>query len=276
MPVPPNDAWFDALARFLGPAYLRNAFTYGTEQEVAYLVERLALEAGDRVLDLGCGPGRHALALARRGIEVVGIDHSEAFVALARAAAQEERLPARFERADVRALDEYTAFDAAICLCQGGFGLLGGSEDVELLERFARALRPGGRLALTAFHLAFAVRFMEDGDRFDPATGVNHERATLRDESGTEQGFDLWTTCFTPRELRLMAGAAGLTVEGLAGVAPGRYGDERPTLEHPEILLVAARPAGAGERSTPDRVRAERRDERACDPPALSEGGGAK
>jgi SAM-dependent methyltransferase len=242
MPAPPDDAWFDALARFLGPAYLRNAFTKGTEQEVEYLVARLGLQTGDRVLDIGCGPGRHALALARRGIDVVGVDHSEDFVALARAAAQAEDLPARFERADVRALDEDAAFDAVICLCQGGFGLLGGTEDADLLARFARALKPGGRLALTAFHLAFAVRFLEEGDRFDPATGVNHERAELRDPDGNRRSFDLWTTCFTPRELHLMARAAGLDVDGLSGVAPGRYGDERPTLEHPEILLVATLP----------------------------------
>jgi SAM-dependent methyltransferase len=242
MPAPHDDAWFDALARFLGPAYLRNAFTYGTEQEVDYLVARLGLHEGERVLDLGCGPGRHALALARRGIEVVGIDQSEEFVALARAAAHEEQLPARFERADVRALDERAEYDAVICLCQGGFGLLGGQESVALLEQFARALKPGGRLALTAFHLGFAVRFLEAGDRFDPANGVNHERAVLRDPQGAEETFDLWTTCFTPKELHLMAAGAGLWVEQLSGVAPGRYGTDRPTLEHPEILLVAGLP----------------------------------
>jgi SAM-dependent methyltransferase len=241
-PPVPDEPWFDELAAFLGPAYLRNAFTYGTEQEVAFLVERLELDNTSRVLDLGCGPGRHALALARRGIEVVGVDHSEAFVELATQAAEAERLSARFERADVRALDVENHFDAVICLCQGGFGLLGGQEDVALLVRFARALKPGGRLALTAFHLAFAVRFLEDGEHFDPATGVNHETATLRDPEGVEQAFDLWTTCFTPRELNLMASAAGLAVDQLSGVAPGHYGDDRPTLQHPEVLLLATRP----------------------------------
>jgi hypothetical protein len=68
---------------------------------------------------------------------------------------------------------------------------------------------------------------------------VNHERATLRDDQGHAQEFDLWTTCFTPRELGLMATAAGLTVDSVSGVAPGRYGDDRPGLEHPEILLLA-------------------------------------
>lgn len=239
MPPVPQGPWFDEIAAFLGPAYLRNAFTYGTEQEVEYLWGRLELQSGQRVLDVGCGPGRHSLALARRGIDVVGVDHSEEFVQLAREAAEEEGLSAAFRQQDVRDLDERGDFDAVICLCQGGFGLLGGREDASLLERFARALRPGGRLALSAFHVAFAVRFLESGDQFDPATGVNHERATLKDAAGAEQQFDLWTTCFTAKELKLMATAAGLVVETLSGVAPGKYGDDPPQIEHPELLLIA-------------------------------------
>ena len=243
LPVPaPEEPWFDELAQFLGPAYLRNAFTKGTEQEVGFLSERLNLREGSRVLDLGCGPGRHALALARRGIDVVGIDHSDAFIALAQEQAAKERLTATFRAEDVRDLDEHDRFDAVICLCQGGFGLLGGSEDTELIQRFANALKPGGQLALSAFHVGFAVRFLEPGDRFDPATGVNHERATLRDGDGKEKEFDLWTTCFTARELRLMATAAGLEVVSISGVAPGKYGLHEPTLEHPELLLLATRP----------------------------------
>jgi len=244
MPPVPDIAWFDDLARFLGPAYLRNAFTKGTEQEIDFLFERLALHAGSRVLDLGCGPGRHSLALARRGVDVVGIDHSQEFVALARHAAAAEGLPCEFRAADVRDLDEKGRFDAVICLCQGGFGLLGGPDDEALIATFAAALRPGGRLALSAFHVGFAVRFLEAGDRFDPETGVHHERATLRDAEGTERGFDLWTTCFTPRELRLLAAAAGLDVESVSGVAPGKYRVGRPRLEHPELLLLAVRPDG--------------------------------
>ncbi len=244
VPPPPDEPWFDDLARFLGSAYLRNAFTYGTEQEVGFLLDALALEPGSRVLDIGCGPGRHALALARRGIEVVGIDHSEDFLELGRAAAAAEELAIEFRAGDVRDLDEPPEFDAAICLCQGGFGLLGGREDPALIARFAAALRPGGRLALSAFHVGFAVRFLEGRDAFDPATGVHHEHAVLRDPQGREQPFDLWTTCFTPRELRLLAAGAGLEVVSVSGVAPGAYGRDPPGLEHPELLLLAERPSG--------------------------------
>ena len=241
MPPVPSAPWFNAIARHLGQAYLRNAFTKGTEQEVGFLVDALELDPGARVLDVGCGPGRHALALARRGIDVVGVDLSEDFIALARDAAAADGLPARFEVGDIRDLVYEAEFDAVICLCQGGFGLLGGRDEPRAFERIAAAVRPGGRLALTAFSAAFAVRFLEEGESFDPATGVLHERSTVRNEDGKEEVFDLWTTCFTARELELLAGRAGLEVVGVHGVTPGRYGTAPPTLDDPELLLLGRR-----------------------------------
>jgi len=241
MPPVPTGPWFNEIAKFLGPAYLRNAFTKGTEQEVEFLVDALGLDEGERVLDVGCGPGRHALALARRSMKVVGVDLSEDFIALAREAAAAEGVPARFDVLDVRDLAYAGEFDAALCLCQGGFGLLGGRDETAVFERIAAALRPAGRLALTAFSAAFAARFLEDGETFDPATGVLHERATVRNEHGVEEVFDAWTTCFTARELELLAGGANLDVDGVYGVTPGRYGTAPPTLDHPELLLLARR-----------------------------------
>lgn len=227
---------FEAVAAHAQRAYLRYSFTKGTEQEVGFLVDALDLRPGARVLDVGCGPGRHALALRQLGVAAVGVDIALPFLVAAGAG--------EWVRADARSLPfADAAFDAVLCLCQGGFGLLGGEgEDAALLE-MARVLRPGGRLALTAFSSYFAVRFIEDGDTFDAASGVNHERATVRDEGGNEAQFDLWTTCFTPRELRVMARAAGLEVTALWSVAPGRYAAAPPDLDHPEWLLLADRAA---------------------------------
>ncbi len=234
---PPNEHWFNPLAAFVGDAYLRNAFTKGTVQEVDFLVDALSLRAGDHVLDAGCGPGRHAIELASRGIEVTGIDVSPEFLAIARAAAVD--LPATFEERDVRTLDTQHEYDAVVCLCQGGFGLLGGRADEDVIARFARALKPNGRLALTAFSSYFVVRHLEPAETFDAATGVNHELATVRDNEGNERPFDLWTTCFTPRELRLLAERAGLAVDGVFGVSPGAYRRTAPSLDAPEHLLLA-------------------------------------
>jgi SAM-dependent methyltransferase len=233
--------WFDAVADFLGPAYLRNAFTKGTEQELDFLVEALGLESGMRVLDVGCGPGRHALGLARRGVEVVGVDHSAEFVRLAREAAAAEGLSVTFVELDVRELDRPEEFDATICLCQGGFGLLGGRDETAVFARIAGTLRAGGRLAVSAFSAAFAVRHLEAGEEYDPATGVLHEVATVRGPDGGEAEFDLWTTCFTARELELLAHAAGLDDVEVLGVTPGAYRRQVPTLDHHELLLLARR-----------------------------------
>jgi SAM-dependent methyltransferase len=238
-----DPAWFDAVADFLGPAYLRNAFTKGTEQEVDFLVDALALVPGMRVLDVGCGPGRHALALARRGYEVVGVDHSAEFVRLAREAAASDGLAVTFEELDVRDLDRPGEFDATICLCQGGFGLLGGRDETDVFGRITATLRPGGALALSAFSAAFAVRHLELGEEFDPATGVLHEVATVRGPDGREELFDLWTTCFTARELELLARDARLDSIEVHGVTPGAYRRQPPTLDHHELLLLAHRPS---------------------------------
>src|SRR5439155_24259472 len=64
------------MAEFMGAAYLRYSFTKGTEQEVAFLAGVLGLEAGQRVLDGGSGPGRHARALGRRGGGGGGVERS--------------------------------------------------------------------------------------------------------------------------------------------------------------------------------------------------------
>ena len=118
--------------------------------------------------------------------------------------------------------------------------MLGGRDEVEVFGRIARSVRQGGALAVSAFSAAFAVRHLESGEEFDPSTGVLHETATVRDPGGREQDFELWTTCFTPRELELLASAADLDVVAVYGVTPGRYRAEPPNLDHHELLLVAA------------------------------------
>ncbi len=82
-----RDHWFEDLADHLGEAYDRYAHTKGTAQEIDHLVDVLELVPGARVLDVGCGTGRHAHELARRGVAVHGVDISARFVEIAQARA---------------------------------------------------------------------------------------------------------------------------------------------------------------------------------------------
>jgi SAM-dependent methyltransferase len=223
----------------MGEAYLRYSFTKGTENEVGFLFEQLGLRAGDRVLDVGCGPGRHAHALAARGVEVVGVDISQRFVDLAT-----EHAPAgaTFVRGDARALAFADEFDAVISLCQGGFGLVG-DDDGAVLGGMARALKPGAKLAFSAFSAYFLLQHLESTDTFDAARGVNTEITEVRNPQGEPIPAELHTSVFTPRELTLLCAAHGLEVDHLWSVTPGSYAANPPDLVHPEWLIVASKPA---------------------------------
>ena len=233
-----RDHWFEDLADHLGSAYDRYAHTKGTVQEVDHVVSVLGLQPGERVLDVGCGTGRHAHELARRGIAVHGVDISQRFVDLADSAAPPL---ATFARGDARSMAFESEFDAVICLCQGAFGMMTAEgEDDAVVAGMARALRPGGRLALSAFNAYYAVKYHDDAD-FDAASGVSHEVTEIRSESGEPRSVELWTGCYTPRELGLLLGAHGFGVDSIASVEPGAYGLDPPSTESPEFLVVAHR-----------------------------------
>ena len=235
--------WFESVARYLGDSYLKYSFTKGTKQEIDFLVEALPLVGGDRVIDIGCGPGRHCNELAIRGYKAFGIDISETFIEQASASAVEG---ASFRRLDARLLQDkielHGKFDVAICLCQGAFGvMLDDSDDLDVLRGAAAVLRPGGLLALSAFNSYFSIRHHTDA-QFDVDRGVSHERTVLRNPAGEEMETDLWTGCYTPRELRMACSIVGLEVVRIYGVEPGKYGLIEPSVDLPEYLLVARKP----------------------------------
>ena len=115
--------WFEPVADHLQEAYLRYSFTRNTKQEVDQVISQLLLEPGQRVLDVGCGPGRHSLELARRGIRCVGVDISQRFVDLGNTSAAEEGLEdlVVLQRLDARKLKFVDEFDGVISLCEGSF-----------------------------------------------------------------------------------------------------------------------------------------------------------
>jgi ubiquinone/menaquinone biosynthesis C-methylase UbiE len=115
---------------------------------VEMIVTVLELQPGDWVLDLACGSGDHARRLARRGLNVVGVDIAASLVAHCREKAVEEGLVAvRFEQGDMRELAYEGEFDAVLLL-SGSFGFFDDATNWDVLARMVRALGTGGRMLI--------------------------------------------------------------------------------------------------------------------------------
>jgi SAM-dependent methyltransferase len=123
----------------------------GTASEVDEIIRLLDLRPGASVLDLCCGPGRHALELARRGFKVTGVDLNAAYIKQAREAAQAEKLHVEFVESDARDFCRPAGFDAAISMYTsfGYFEDIG--DDVKVLENVCASLRPGGAMVIETF-----------------------------------------------------------------------------------------------------------------------------
>ena len=237
----PRRAYFEDVAKVLGRAYLRYDFTKGTDQEVAFLIDLLGLEPGQRLLDVGCGPGRHAIGFARAGLHVTGVDVSQRFLDIAAEDARTAGVGASFFVVDARRMPFDDEFDAVVSICQGAFGLMG-TDDALVLRRMMEAAKPGGRVAVTAFSALYEAKAGRPEASLEVDEGIVHERATVMDESGSGHEVDLWTGVYTPRELRLLAIGCGLIPQAVYSVEPGDLARRKPDLEHPEFLLVARKP----------------------------------
>lgn len=102
-----------------------------------------------RVLDAACGTGHHAIALARRGYQVVGADLSAAMVERARENARAAGVDVAFYVAALGELEELGGtFDAVLCLGNSLPHLLTASAVAGALADFAAVLRPGGLLVV--------------------------------------------------------------------------------------------------------------------------------
>jgi ubiquinone/menaquinone biosynthesis C-methylase UbiE len=237
----PGEPFFREVAGHLGSAYLRYSFTKGTKQEVPFIIDVLGLEEGMRVLDVGCGPGRHAIELARAGMQVTGVDVSPEFLAIAARDAEAGGVSASFFEVDARQMPFEDEFDAVISICQGGFGLMG-ADDPLVLRRMTEAARPGGRVLLTAFSAFLEAVQARAEATFDVDAGIVYEKFMAKDEEGTERAMDAWTSVYTPRELRLLAIGVGLVPKAVWSVEPGDFAKREPGLDRPEFMLLASKP----------------------------------
>jgi SAM-dependent methyltransferase len=253
MTQPP--AWYES---FFGQDYLDvYDFQFTDERaakETAFVVKALDLQPGERVLDLCCGQGRHAVLLAGLGLDVTGLDLSEPYLRLTEAAARERGVSVHTVHADMRDIPSEAPFDAIANLFSSFGYLETETEDAKVLDSIRRALRPGGRVMLDLLNRDWVIDNYVQNDwhrgddgtlylehrELDLLTSRNHVTFTAIHADGSQQeivGHHI--RLYTLREALGMIEAAGLAFEAVYGGFDGEpYG-----IETRRMIIVARRPA---------------------------------
>lgn len=239
-----NNTW-KQFYDFNAPNYEQEVFVQNTEFEADFLVEELSLKPGMKVIDIGCGVGRHSVALAQRGLVMTGLDISTGQLHEARKKAAKAGVHVNFVQADASdfVLDEQ--FDAAICLCEGSFGLLSIGDDPlthekKILQNIAAVLKPGASLLMNARNAYQLIRHFSDEDvasgAFDPYTQT---RIVKMGEMypGFDPEVEVVEKCFTPSELRLLLETNGFAVDNMWGGTAGNWSKHLLSLDEIEIMV---------------------------------------
>lgn len=234
--------FFDAHA----PFYDQNGFAQHTKAEVDFLLSLYPLVKGMSILDVGCGTGRHSLELTRRGFNVTGIDLSSGMLDVARAKAAVDGLEVRFIQADATDFQLGEKFDAAICLCEGAFGLIENGENPEehdqsILGNVTAHLKPNAPFVLTCLNGYSVIRQMNDeqiaAGRFDPVTMLSN----YEDQWDLPEGSRIVKVrerLFIAPEVVAMLRAAGFTVDNVFGGTAGHWGRRPLSLDEIEAMFV--------------------------------------
>ncbi len=147
-------SWYNEI---FGSDYLKidNKINKSGKDEVLKIIKILKMKKGSKVLDLGCGLGRHTIPLSKLGYKVVGVDISDYLLDIAKEAS--EGLPIIYENKDMRFIDYNKEFDVVLNLSTS-FGYFEDDKDnYKVLENVNRALKPGGKF-LIEFHSPSCVK----------------------------------------------------------------------------------------------------------------------
>ncbi len=235
------------------PVYMENVFTTNTIAEVDFLLDELKLPPGKAILDIGCGTGRHAVELARRGYRVTGLDLSSGMLAEAEKAANEAGVKIDLIQSNAIRFTVTGQFDAAVCLCEGAFGLLSKGDDpiehdLNILLGIYAALKPEARLIVTVLNGCFLIRKytqeeVEEG-KFDPATMSESYTIEIDTPEG-KQSLPVRERGYVPTELTMLFRLAGFRMEHIWGGTAGNWGRRPLRLDEIEIMAVARKSSPA-------------------------------
>jgi SAM-dependent methyltransferase len=171
-----------------------------TENQVDFIIKTLELNGAERILDLACGYGRHAISFARRNFTVVGVDITRAYIDDAVNATRGLLPNIEFIHSDIRDISFICEFDVVLNLADGAIGYLENDEEnLKIFDVISHALKPGGK------------HFMDIGN-------AEHAEAYFpkRSWAAGEKEFSFSEFDWNPKSRIMLYGGGGFTYGDIA------------------------------------------------------------
>ena len=246
--------WYEELFQNYAETYETEEFTKGTIGEIDFIEKEINHNKSTKILDIGCGTGRHSIELAKRGYNVTGIDLSECMLERAIEKAKEAKVEVEFIKADARDLKFEKKFDLALIICEGGFPLMETDEmNFMILQSAAKSLKDKGKLILTTlnglFPLFHSVKdFINsnstdgkpDANTFDLMTFRDKSILEFTDDGGNKKKIKCDERYYVPSEITWLLKSLGFKKVDIYGCKLGTFSRaDKLTTEDYEMLVIA-------------------------------------
>jgi 2-polyprenyl-3-methyl-5-hydroxy-6-metoxy-1,4-benzoquinol methylase len=248
--------WYEELFENYVLKYEKESFTQGTIGECNFIEQEINYNKRTKILDLGCGIGRHSRELAKRGYQITGIDLSESQLNRAKELADKEKLNIDFQIQDARTLTFYNKFDLVIMLCEGAFPLMETDEmNFKILQNATKAIKENGKLIFTTlnglFPLFHSVKdFLAsnsekgnatyDKNTFNLMTFRDYNLTTFEDDTGNKKVLECNERYYVPSEITWLLKSLNYKSVDIYGAKLGNFSrNDKLTTDDFEMLVVA-------------------------------------
>jgi 2-polyprenyl-3-methyl-5-hydroxy-6-metoxy-1,4-benzoquinol methylase len=248
--------WYEELFENYGKKYDKECFAQGTIGECDFIESEINFNKSLKILDIGCGTGRHSIELSKRDYCVTGIDLSESLLKCAKEKAAEQNLQIDFQKHDSRNLPFLNQFDLIIMLCEGSFPLMETDEmNFTILKNAANALKPKGKLIFTTlnglfplFHSVkeFLASQTKEGNAtygnntFDLMTFRDHSITNVEDDLGNVKELKCNERYYVPSEISWLLKTIGFKTIDIFGAKLGAFSrNDKLTTDDFEMLVIA-------------------------------------
>lgn len=218
-------------------------WTTHTKDEIDFILNHTSITSNSKILDVGCGHGRHSLELARRGFQVTGMDYVDSNIAIAKQISLNDNIDVKFIAKDCRSINLDSTFDLVLCLYDVVGSFVTEADNLAILNSISKSLKPRGVAFISVMNFEMTTHYAKNhfefhrepdkllelaasntmektGNIFDPdfilvddSTGIVYRREQFKEGSILPVELFVQDKRYTITEISELCERAGLRVE---------------------------------------------------------------